>query len=367
MSLPLLRFHAKTKQFYVWISHLKKRLYLGSDPDRARMKYAEFLAGREEKRKPCVQSTTVSQATKLYLDYAKIRYPDPREYNRVKISLAKVNELFGTQPVSHFKAKALRDVRTRLLSSGKVARSRNYVNKLVRVIQGVWRWLGSEEMVPAECVMSIRGLTPLRNGEGGKERLPVEPPPPADVEATIAKCPALVARMLRFQLLTGVRPGEVCQLRWEEISIEPDKPVRLPGSSYRKVSAIRCGETVVWICAPSKHKTLKRGKTRAIAIGPKAQAIAGEPQESGIVFLTRQKTAYRVDSYCHAITRACAAASVDSWHPNQLRHARATDLAEQFDASTAAAVLGHAANSTATNIYVEQATRKAANAAAQTG
>ena len=73
------------------------------------------------------------------------------------------------------------------------------------------------------------------------------------------------------------------------------------------------------------------------------------------------------DSYARAVERAAKKAGVPRWAPNQLRHATATAIAEQFDDHTAASVLGHAAGSGATRVYVEQSVKKAAEAAAKCG
>lgn len=368
MSLPLLRRIATSGQHYVWLPDTKTRKYFGKDPVKAKEAYIHWLAARGgPPAPPPADRATVADVVGVYLRHADQRYTDKRERHRIGVALAAVLELHGPQPAASFRAKALREVRGKLLYEGKKLRSRRYINKLVRSIQTAWRWLATEELVPAEAAASVGLVRALRPGDGGREREPVLPPDPADIAATLAQCPALVADMLRVQLLTGARPGEVCRMKWDEVSRSPDQPVPLPGTG-RTVAALKCGETTVWVYAPGSHKTAKRGKSRAVPIGPKAQAVlAGRVADTGLVFATRLGRAYRADSYSKAVTRACRKAGVPEWSPNQLRHACATDLAERFDDHTAASVLGHAAGSTATRVYVEQALRKAAAAAAQVG
>src|SRR5262249_24253725 len=60
-----------------------------------------------------------------------------------------------------------------------------------------------------------------------------------------------LADMVRLQLVTGMRPGEVCTMR--AIDIDMTGPV--------------------WLYRPSRHKTEHHGHTRIIAIGPRAQEI----------------------------------------------------------------------------------------------
>jgi integrase len=57
--------------------------------------------------------------------------------------------------------------------------------------------------------------------------------------------------MAELQRLTGMRPGEVCQLRLGEVD--------------------RTGD--VWVYRPTHHKTTHHGKTRTIHLGPRAQAL----------------------------------------------------------------------------------------------
>jgi integrase len=57
--------------------------------------------------------------------------------------------------------------------------------------------------------------------------------------------------MAELQLLTGMRPGEVCKLTLGEVD--------------------RSGE--VWVYRPHAHKTAYRGRGRAVPFGPKARAL----------------------------------------------------------------------------------------------
>ncbi len=76
---------------------------------------------------------------------------------------------------------------------------------------------------------------------------PVLPVDDATVEATLPFLSTVVADMIRFQRLTGCRPGEVCGIRPMDVD--------------------RSGE--VWVYRPASHKTEHHGKERFIFIGPK--------------------------------------------------------------------------------------------------
>ena len=57
--------------------------------------------------------------------------------------------------------------------------------------------------------------------------------------------------MVRLQLLTAARPGEVCAIRPRDVD----------------------RSQAVWIYQPESHKSEHRGRERAIAIGPRAQEV----------------------------------------------------------------------------------------------
>jgi integrase len=151
-----------------------------------------------------------------------------------------------------------------------------------------------------------------------------------------------VADLVRFQRLTGCRPTEACSVRPSDIE--------------------RGGE--VWIYRPLSHKTEHHGRERAIPIGPEAQRVLtpyllraadaycfsptdserqrraqrhaerttpkkqGNKPGSNRVRSPKRRAGprYTKDSYNQAITRACKLAEVPKWTPNQLRHARATEI-----------------------------------------
>jgi integrase len=203
--------------------------------------------------------------------------------------------------------------------------------------------------------------------------------------------------MVRFQRLTGSRPGEVCQLR----------PIDVDQS----------GE--VWEYCPASHKTEHHGKTRIIYIGPQAQAVLRpylERQADAYCFspaeseekrhfeqrakrqskvqpsqrnrkksrpLRSPQAWYSKDSFRRAIARAINKANkqiqkeaeemgienpalISCWHPNQLRHSAATTIRKQFGLEAAQVILGHA-KADVTQIYAERDSAKAIEVVKQIG
>jgi integrase len=184
--------------------------------------------------------------------------------------------------------------------------------------------------------------------------------------------------MLRFQRLTGCRPGEVCLVRPCDVDTSQD----------------------VWCYRPESHKTEHLGRERLIFLGPKAQDVLRPylvhhknhycfvPSESERRRNARRREArqspmtpsqakrrpkqqrrrppgnrYTVDSYRRATTRAITKAnreraergekSLPHWAPNQLRHSAATEIRRQFGLEAAQVALGHA-NADVSQIYAER-------------
>lgn len=174
--------------------------------------------------------------------------------------------------------------------------------------------------------------------------------------------------LVLFQRLTGARPGEAVALCMKDIDTTGD----------------------VWTYSPAAHKNTWRGKGRTIAIGPRGRQLLEQfkpADPDAPVFPTADGTAYTVSGYRQAVKRACdrvfhppappvqqedetVAAwwarltdeqreAVKAWqkehrrHPNQLRHAFATEARRLFGLEGAQVALGHSKADT-TLIYAER-------------
>ena len=161
----------------------------------------------------------------------------------------------------------------------------------------------------------------------------------------------MIRAMVETQLRTGMRPGEVIQLRGVDLDMSGP----------------------VWEFRPRNHKTEHVGRDRVIFIGPRAQGVIrswlrGDPDE--FLFGPRQNREYRLKGrptprphtkqgkrhrkrrllgdrytlvgYENAIRRACQKAGVPRWGPNRLRHLTATVVRSKYGLEAARTVLGHA-------------------------
>jgi integrase len=252
--------------------------------------------------------------------------------------------------------------------------SRSYVNAQVDRVRRMFRWAGSEELLPGGVYQELKSVPGLRRGKTqARETARVRPADPEHVRAALPFMPTTVQGMVRFQQLTGCRPAEACLLR--AIDLDRSNPacwVYRPGSDQG-----RHGE----------HKTAHHGHDRAILIGPRAQEVVRAYLKTDLhsyLFCPRDATRernekvqarrttpgapwpyrrksqprrapgdrYTVRAYARAVARACRKAGVPEWGPNRLRHGRATEL-RPYGLDVVKTVLGHTKVETS-QVYAEK-------------
>ena len=160
-----------------------------------------------------------------------------------------LNQLYSRLPAAEFSPLKLRAVRSEMIRAGW---ARSYINKQILRIRRMFKWAVEEELVPAEIWNGLRAMAELRRGQSeARESEPVKPVAAAMVEAVLPLVSAQVRDMIKLQRLTGMRPEEVCQLRWAELETAE----------------------AVWTYRPTAHKTAHHGHVRTIYLGPQAQEI----------------------------------------------------------------------------------------------
>ncbi len=339
---------------------------------------AEHLTGGVPTARPASRSTggplSIAELVLRYAVHRKASKLSPATFAKVdKPALRRLRRLYGTVPVSEFRPTSLRAIQRRALVDEGL--SRQYVNKkLTPVIKRLFRWGLAQDLVPADVVTRLSVAEPIKRGEfGARETEKVKAIDDAVIERTIADMEPIPADMVRVQRLTGMRPGEVCAMRWAEIETDGD----------------------IWVYRPAEHKNAHRGHDRIITLGPKSQAVLmryrDRPEDEAVFSpqlaaeerrvrrraarqtpLTPSQrardskrvksrstgkgqpaAAYTTTSYAAAIRRACERLEISVWTPNRIRHTTATVLREQQGLDAAAAMLGHAKPDT-TLIYAEQ-------------
>jgi integrase len=344
---------------------------------------------------------TVSMVALAFWKFARTHYvagdgTPTREAENFRPPLAALRRLYGPTDAAAFGPRCLKSLRRAMLLPQKCADpvtgeptttpgwSRGYANRQVARIKAVFRWAASEEMVPAATAHALATVEAVRKGrEGARETAPVGPVDEAVVEKTLPHMPPPVAALVRLQLFTGARGGELFRLRTCDID--------------------RSGD--VWKFQPTAHKTAHHGLGRTIRFGPRsievlspllrldlhanlfqpADALAWRTQRLSAKRKTpltpsqrrraeaaarrprrKVKPFYTKNTYGQAIARACDAAGVARWHPHQLRHSAGGRYRREGDFETAKIILGHSSPQM-TEVYAQRDERKADEAVARIG
>jgi integrase len=329
-------------------------------------------------------SLSVDELALLYLKHARTHYRkngvETSEVNCITQALRHLIRWHGPTLCRSFGPKALKQVREGMISAGLV---RSSINIHIGRIRRMFKWGVAEELIPVETYQRLCTLVGLEQGRSAaRESEPVTPVAVAMIDAVRPFVSRQIWGMVQLQLLTGMRPGEVLQIRGFDLNMS-DR---------------------IWEYVPQSHKTEHKGKQRVIFIGPKAQAILKRflkkdvqahlfsPNDSRSEFVRKHYRPgakigvygdrYSIEAFETAVRRACERAHgmpehlrrIDRslseqqrielkkeaaawrrqwcWHPHQLRHNAGTELRRKFGIEKTRTVLGHQHVATS-EIYAE--------------
>jgi integrase len=364
---------------------------------------------------PSAPDLSANELALAYWKFAEDYYGFGRRQGtsfNIKDALDVLKQLYGLTPARDFGPLALKACRAEML---KRDWSRTYINAQVDKLRRMFKWAASEQLVPVGVYQGLRTVEALRRGRTeARETKKVRPVPAEHVEATLPYMPPTVRAMVGLQLLTGCRPDEVCRLRPLDLDMTaPACWVYRPGSDQgpegehktahhgherlvligpraQEVLRSYLGTKLDGYCfdpqAAEKQRSQDRRAARQTPLTPSQQAR--KPK-------ARRKRApqgrYQVTSYRNAIYRACDRAfplperlgprlleegrregrkawwkrltpeereqvrawrREHRWHPNRLRHSRATEL-RPHGLDVVKTILGHSKVET-TQIYSEK-------------
>jgi integrase len=390
--VPSYRLHKNTNQAIVTItapSGSRQDKYLGAfGSDASIIEYGRVLIEWKAGTGHVAEAGTLTIAEVLlaFWNHAISYYGESsNELSEYKYAIRPVQQLFGLTPATQFGPKALRAVRDRMIEKGLC---RKLINRRINRVRHVFRWAVAEELLNGSVLESLQALAPLKRGRTAAPESPRVPPvADADIQAVMPFLSPTVQAMVTFQRCTGCRPGEVVQLCMADVD----------------------QAEAVWLYRPKQHKALWKGKDKVIAVGPRAQdairsvlpiglpsdAPVFSPKRSAVerssALRARRQSkvppsqqsrrkkrpkkqpgdAYTTETFNKAIKYGIRRArskgtAVNSWHANQLRHSRATELRQSHGLETASAALGHSELKT-TEIYAERSMVQAIRVAAETG
>jgi integrase len=406
-SIPAYKLHKASGQARVILAG--RHIYLGphGSPE-SHERYAQIVAehlrrgpirGPSTARLP-THNPTINELVLAYWGFAKTYYArdgkPTKELSGMKDALRPLRELFGRTPANQFGPKGLGTVREHMISVIGLARTE--INKRIGRIKRMFKWAVAEELVNPSVYHGLQALPGLRYGRTeARETEPVKPIADEHVKAILPFLSPPVRAMVQVQRLTGMRPCEVVIMRRCDVDQSED----------------------VWVYEPFTHKNKWRGHRRLVPLGPNAQEILRpfldrdpnaflfSPQDAEVwriqqqaaragihrktrIFpcelrsreLRKQKRRkrsrrrspgdrYDTASFRRAVSYAIgrarkAGTDVQHWHPNQLRHTRATELRKHHGLEAAQVVLGHA-RADITQLYAEKNMALAKELAKQSG
>lgn len=437
--VPSYRLHKPSGQAVVRLGG--KDFYLGSyGSDDSQTEYrrliAEWMAGH--RHVPVDASSgheqqggrTINELVVAYWEFVTgyyVKNGQPTgEQQAIKYSIKPLSELYGRIPITDFGPRSLKTVREQMIEGDL---SRALVNARIKRIRRMFKWGVENELVASSILHGLQAVAPLKKGRCQvREAPPIRPVPEAHIEAMLPHVARPVAAMIRLQMLTGMRPGEVTMMRGCDL----DTTGKL------------------WAYTPESHKTEHHDRKRVIYLGPKAQRVLGPMLKADLqAYLfspvdavqqqreakhagrrtpfscgnrpgTRRKASrqkqpgerYTTQSYGRAIDAACDKAfpppeelrrkqvpargrksnalrwesdpewrdrlgpdgwaqlkqwrHAHRWSPNQLRHNAATYLRKEFGIEAARVVLGHS-SAAVTEVYAELDLAKAAEIMGKVG
>lgn len=218
-------------------------------------------------------SVTVTQVIAAFWSHAKRAYPVPPyqegkrprgELGNFWDALRPLRRLYGATAADSFGPRALMAVRDAMTQPKQVKNPvtgevpdepgwcRNVANRHLSRLKHVFKWAVEHEMIPGEAYYRLSTVTAYRRARSDvRETEEVKPVPQPYIDAVLPHVSAQVRAMIQLQLLTGMRPGEVCGMRTCEIETSGG----------------------VWVYRPRTHKTAHHGHKREIRLGPRARAI----------------------------------------------------------------------------------------------
>jgi integrase len=238
---------------------------------------------------PALPDITVNEVLLRFWGHVEEHYRLPdgtptTEVENIRYALKPLRELYGHTPAGKFGPLALKAVRQRWVDAGL---SRRFINQRVGRIKRMFKWAVAEELVPAAAYQALQAVEGFKQGRtAAKDRPAVQPVPAEHIDRVLPFLRPQVRAMIELQRLTGMRPGEVCRIRWGDID--------------------QSGE--VWVYRPGRHKTAYRGRPREVLIGPRGQEILrrfekGDVQapifspREGVQALHRERAKKRVIDY----------------------------------------------------------------------
>ena len=334
--------------------------------------YATLVAQWEENgRRPIDPLPDVEQLRPMrdlfaryeaYLDasgrYRKGGVPTSQRH-MVTVAIREFVHAFGDAPASRYSEALL--LRHRDDLEARVRLTRTGINRKIGMLKAALRWMFGRGLLSRDQWLGTSAIDPLtRHQLGGRDRKQAKRAVSLEDVEKVAVClPRVPAAMLRLQALVGLRPGEVCAMRWQDIDRTPIV-----------VNGVEC-----WTYRVDSAKTEHHGHETTYPLAPKARAILEgfaadserfifSPRQTMLDLheerraaretpITKQTTLrdssprrefadrYDAFSYRQAIERGIQKAKVKPFTPHEVRHGFVTRVALRCGTMAASVAVNH--------------------------
>jgi integrase len=275
-------------------------------------------------------------------------------------------ELYGHAAVSELTHADMLQLRDALVRSGV---SRSTVNARLWRVKFMLAWALDEALIPATVKAELTQVRGIKRGRtSAPERQPVRPVDDATIAATVEHMMPNTADMVRIHRLTGMRPCELCGLRWSLIDRSRTPWVyRVPPEINKNEWRGELGQPRVVCIGPQARAILERHQGDDVPFSPMrsmAEYIAAHAAASAHPLSEAAKEKRRAahvprvlgerwttGAYTKTIAAACRRAGIAPWGANRLRHAFGTAVRRAFGLDAARAVLGHTNGGCITDVY----------------
>lgn len=279
------------------------------------------------------------------------------------IDVRMFRDLFGSAAVAELTHADMLQLRDALIRSGV---SRSTVNTRLWRVKYMLAWALDEALITAAVKAELTQVKGVKRGRSAApERRPVRPIDDATVAATVEHMMPNTADMVRVHRLTGMRPCELCALRWSLIDTSRTPWVyRVPVEANKNAWRGELGQPRVVCIGPKARAILERHRGADVPFSPaKAMAEYMDARRSARVtpIYGKRKSAPHVPrvlgerwdshAYGHTIAAACRRAGIKPWGANRLRHTFGTEVRRAFGLDAAKAVLGHTDGGCITDVY----------------
>jgi integrase len=351
------RHHKASGRAYVTVDG--RQVYLGAwGSDEARRAYRDVVAQWEAANSPASPRpstiVTVAELVLAHYEQAKGRY-SADELRAYRVALSPFLRRHMDRDVETILGRDLAEQRDAWRLAGL---RRQTINKMLGRLKRVFVWGAQNEYVSETTAGRVRMVAGLRDGEA-PDYEQVHPVPLRAFAATLRQLDRthpMLAAVARVQYYCGARPGEVCRMRGDELHT----------GSYRVEGRTIVIPDGVTVFAPTRHKVKRKGHHVAYTLGPRAVAALAPHRRGGYLFTLGKRECVDPVYYASVIAKACEAAGVDRWSPNQLRHNFLTRMDVYAGIELGSAAVRHRSLAT-TAIYVDRDLGRVADVARKIG